>query len=408
MAMFYGWWIVIASAVVGFYVAGTVFYSFTAFVDPLVAEFGWSYTDVSLASSLRGLEMGIFAPIAGVLVDRYGPRKIILLGLLTTGAGLIVLSRTNSLFTFYLAFLLLALGAGGCTSVVVMAAVANWFRRRVGLALGLAVSGFGAAGLMIPVVVWLIDKYQWRTTLVILGIGAWVIGLPLALVIRNKPEEYGLYPDGDSSGLLDENGLELLPEKVIGFWDTLKDKTFLKLSFAEAMRFLAVGALIMHVMPYLNSIGVPRATAGFVAAAIPIISMTGRSGFGIMADIVDKRYIMAFAYAAMSLGLLAFTFVDQTWALILFLVTFSPGYGGAMTMRGAIIRDYFGRASFGKVVGLTMGIGSITGIIGPTLAGWIYDTYGSYRPLWAGFTFLGMLGVLSIMSIKEPAPGGSR
>ena len=150
--IYYGWWIVLASFVVAFYVAGTIFYGFTAFIEPLAGEFGWSYTQISLAASLRGLEMGLLAPFVGILVDRFGSRKLLLSGVLVLGIGLILLGFTQSLAMFYGAFLLIASGAGGCTSVVTMTAVADWFEKNVGKAMGLTASGFGAGGLMVPAI----------------------------------------------------------------------------------------------------------------------------------------------------------------------------------------------------------------------------------------------------------------
>src|SRR5210317_2146008 len=186
--IYYGWWIVLASFVVAFYVAGTIFYGFTAFIEPLASEFGWSYTQISLAASLRGLEMGLLAPFVGILVDRFGSRKLLISGVLVLGFGNILLGFTQSLVMFYGAMILIAFGAGGCTSVVTMTAVANWFDKNVGKAMGVTASGFGASGLIIPLIVWMIAVFGWRMTLIILGIGMWIIGVPVAYVMRNKPE----------------------------------------------------------------------------------------------------------------------------------------------------------------------------------------------------------------------------
>ena len=195
--IFYGWWIVLACLVINLYVSGILFFGFTAFIDPLIREFGWTYTQVSFAVSLRGMEMGIFAPLIGFLSDRYGARKLILVGVLAVGLGLILFSRTQSLLMFYGVILLMGFGAGGCTTVVTTTVVANWFKRNLGKALGLMSSGFGASGLMIPLIVWLIDTFQWRTTVLLLGVGFLVLGIPLAFVMRDKPEDYGFLPDGD-------------------------------------------------------------------------------------------------------------------------------------------------------------------------------------------------------------------
>jgi len=389
--IFYGWWIVLACFFIGLYVGGVVFYGFTAFFEPIREEFGWSYTQISFAASLRGLEMGFIAPLVGFLVDRFGSRKLILYGTITVGLGLISLSLTQSLAMFYGSFLLVAFGAGGCTVVVTMSVVANWFHKKVGIALGVMASGVGASGFFVPLIVRLIDVYGWRTTLIILGLGMWVLGIPLSFVIRDRPEQYGYLPDGESS--VDPiPKTEIQGRRVkIGLKEALKNRTFLYLCTTEAIRMIAVAAVIIHVMPYLGSVGVPRATAGIVAGAIPLFSIIGRFGLGWLGDVFDKKYVMVWALFLMGLGMLAFCYVQVTGVVFLFLLLFAPGYGGAMVIRGAILREYFGRDSFGKMIGILMGFGSIGGIIGPTLAGWVFDTLGSYNIIW--LVFCGIIGL---------------
>ena len=179
-SIFYGWWVVIACFLIALSISSTVFAGFTAFFLPLIDEFGWSYTQVSFAASLRGLEMGIFAPLIGFLLDRFGSRKLIFCGTITVGFGFILLSHTQSLTMFYASFLVLAFGAGGCASLVTVAAVANWFHKKVGIALGVMSSGFGAAGLIIPLIVRLIDSYGWRASCFVIGLGIWTIGIALS------------------------------------------------------------------------------------------------------------------------------------------------------------------------------------------------------------------------------------
>ena len=111
--IFYGWWIVLACSLICLYGGGIVFFGFTAFFDPIREEFGWSYTQISLAASLRGLEAGVFAPLIGFLVDRFGPRKLMLWGTIIVGFGLILLSLTQSLAIFYASVMLIGFGAGG-------------------------------------------------------------------------------------------------------------------------------------------------------------------------------------------------------------------------------------------------------------------------------------------------------
>jgi MFS family permease len=402
--VFYGWWIVLACSFIVFYVGGVIFYGFTAFFEPIREEFSWSYTQISLAASLRGLEMGIFAPFVGVLADRFGSKKLILWGTITVGFGLILLSRTQSLVLFYGSFLLIAFGAGGCAMVVTMSAVANWFHRKVGLALGVMISGVGASGLMIPLIVWLIEVYGWRTTLIILGLGMWILCSPLSFVIRTRPEHYGHFPDGispsDEMPSL-ENKNKGVAAVETSFREVLKKRSFFYLIIAELIRMMIVGAVIVHIMPYLSSLGVPRATAGLMAGIIPLTSIIGRFGFGWLGDFFDKRYAMAWTFGVISLGMLAFCYVQVIWVAFIFLLLFSPGYGGGMVLRGAILREYFGRNSFGKMIGLTMGAGSIGGIIGPAIAGLIFDTVGSYHLIWLVFCGLSGLTISLVLRIKQ-------
>jgi OFA family oxalate/formate antiporter-like MFS transporter len=398
--IFYGWWIVGACFLIGFYVGGVIFYGFTAFFEPIRREFGWSYAQISLAASLRGLEMGLFAPFVGFLVDRFGSRKLILLGTIVVGFGLMLLSRTQSLGMFYCSFLIIAFGAGGCALVVIMSAVVNWFRKKVSIALGMMMSGIGASGLLVTLIVHLIDSYGWRTTLVLLGAGMWALGIPLSFVIRDRPEKYGYLPDGASSmeplSSTEANGEEV----EIGLKEAMRTSTFWYLNIVEAIRFLTVSAVIIHVMPYLSSINVSRATAGVIAGAIPIFSIMGRFGFGWLGDVFDKRHVLAFTFVFMGAGMLAFSYMRALWIILVFLVIFPPGYGGGIVLRGAILREYFGRGSFGKILGVTYGSSAIGGIIGPTLAGLAFDNLGTYHIVWLAFCGLNALAICLIMKMR--------
>lgn len=404
--VFYGWWIVSACMAVGFYVAGTVFYGFTAFFEPLVAEFGWSYAQISLAASLRGLEMGLFAPVVGWLVDRYGPRRLMLSGVTVMGAGFLLLAATRNLAMFYGAMFLLAFGAGGCASVVSMTAVANWFERKVGRAIGIMTSGFGLSGLIVPLLVWLIAVYGWRGALLIVGFGMWILGIPLSLVIRDKPETYGWHPDGIDPGACIR---ETAPGNDIGaepLWrNAVRDRAFYLLGTVEAIRMAVVLSLITHIMPYLATMGFDRTAAGMVAAAVPLISVVGRFGIGWLSDSVPKNRLLAMACGLICLGLLAMSFVKTTGMLFVFLLLFPVGAGGGMSLRGIIVRDYYGRSSFGRIVGAIMGFSAFGGMAGPTITGWVFDRTGSYFWVWIAMAALIGLAVLPALGIrKSPGP----
>jgi len=278
-----------------------------------------------------------------------------------------------------------------------MTAVANWFRKNMGRALGIMACGFGAGGILIPVVVRLIDLYQWRTTLIILGLGMWLLGIPLSFVIRHKPEQYGYLPDGETSA--EQVSTPKSQDREVGFKETLRDRNFWHLSIAEAIRMMIAMSVITHVMPYLSSLNISRSRAALVATSIPLLSIIGRLGFGWLGDVFDKRYVMAGAYSLAGAGILAFSYAQTTWLIFLFLALF-PLSWGAFVLRGSIVKEYFGMASFGKIFGIMMGIATVGGVMGPFLAGWTYDTLGSYHPIWLVFAGVSIVPVILMLAMK--------
>lgn len=406
--IFYGWWIVFAGFFISLYVSGVIFYGFTAYFEPLIKEFGWSYTQVSFAASLRGLEMGIFAPFVGFLVDRFGSRKLILCGMILVGLGLILLSSIQSLLMLYVSFLIIAFGAGGCTTVVTMAAVANWFEKDSGKAFGLMASGFGASGLIIPLIVGLIAAFDWRITLLILGLGMWALGIPLSFVIRDKPEEYGDRMDGQVAARGSSPGQGPPPKTVLPFRRAIRNKTFLLLNMTEFIRMMAVAAVATHIMPYLSTLGIPRSLAGLAAAGVPLFSIIGRVGFGWLADRFEKKYVMTSAFCLMAIGMLACAYGHIIWMIYLFLIFFPPSLGGTMVLRAAIVRENFGRDSFGKMIGIVMGTSAIGGVIGPTFAGWGFDRWGDYHNVWLIFFGFSILGIFLASQYESGKNKGHR
>jgi OFA family oxalate/formate antiporter-like MFS transporter len=402
--IFYGWWIVVASFLTALYIGGAVFYGFTAFFEPIVNEMGWSYTQLSVAASLRGLEMGLLSPIVGILADRWGPRKIIFGGVLITAASLILLSSTTSLIMFYAAFALLAIGVSACTVTVLLTAVANWFRRKMGIASGIAICGFGFSGLLIPVIVRLIAVYDWRTALNILALGMIVLILPLSLLFRHRPEQYGYFPDGQKLGEVaypDEAGPRQIVEVEIRTKQALKSGTFWRLVLARMYHMMTMMAIITHVMPYLSSIGISRSISSLVATAIPLMSIPGRLSFGWFGDKFNKRSVAATSFIMIGCGVFCFAYASnmRIWLLVPFLILLGIGYGGTNAILPALGREYFGRAKFGSIYGLMEGIGTIGAIIGPTLAGWAYDSLGSYQIIWLLMAGLAVAALISVFTI---------
>jgi sugar phosphate permease len=394
MNIFYGWWVVAACFGIAFYVSGTVAFGFTAFFEPIAEEFGWSYTQISFAASLRGLEMGIFAPLLGFLVDRFGARRLLFAGTISVGLGLILLGRIQTLGMFYGAFVVVGLGTSACTATVMTPAVGNWFKKDIGKALGIMNIGIGCGGILLPLIAVLIDHYQWRGAITILGIGTLLIGMPLSLVVRQRPEQYGYLPDGAKATAPHSPGE--LPDLEVNLRAALRTRVFWHLSIAEALRLMTLTALITHIIPYLSSVGISRAQATAVAAAIPLLSIGARLLFGWLGDRYNKFHIMALLYFLGGVSILIFAYVDREWLLVPFLILF-PLSWGAPPLQGAILRECFGRLSLGSILGILGGLITVARIFGPSLAGWTYDTFGRYHSVW--LFFAGTFGVAVVLML---------
>ncbi|MFC2065845.1 MFS transporter [Chloroflexota bacterium] len=408
-AIFYGWWIVLATFLIHFWGAGTFFYSLTAFFNPLVQEFKWSYAAVSIASSFRSLESGVAAPVIGFLTDRFGPRRLLLAGAVWAAIGYILLSRINSLWGFYVTFFFLSMGMSLLFPLPGFTAVANWFSRRRGTALGILVTAMGFSGVLIPLVNWLIAQQGWRTTFVITGVATFIISMPLSLLVRHRPEQYGYLPDGaerPGEGIETEASRRL-PQlngesSGLGVRQAMKTRTFWVFTLLVTISSAATHAIVVHVMPHLISVQIPQGAASSIAASLVVSSIAGRIGFGWLGDRADKRYLLALALLMQSLGLIFFAYTRSVTYAIVFLALFGPGFGGVTTLKLTIQGDYFGRKAFGSIMGAVQGIHMAGTIISPIIVGWVYDVRGSYQLAWFALAILVFLSTPLVTMLKPP------
>ena len=371
-------------------------------------EFDWSYAQVSIAASIRGFETGILAPVVGYIIDRYSPRKLVFTGGIIIALGLFLLSRINSIIGLYGAFFLMAVGLSACSGIMLVVVVGNWFNKKVSIATGIAVSGGAVGGLLVPLVTYTIDVLEWRMAMIVFGAIslAWI--LPLSLLIRRKPEEYGYLPDGAdmSQPVSAENSN--LPEnndKSMSVRQVLKSRVFWQIALGFMCHVLVITSVITHIMPYLSSINIPRSTSSLVASGIPLVSILGRLSFGWLGDRFDLRRLAAIGCIITILGMWILGLVNSNniWLLTTFVVFFGFGFGGPVPVNPTMLRKYFGRARLGIILGLCMGVMMIGMILGPPIAGWIFDTYGSYQNAWyifMGILFLGAVFLISTPSMK--------
>ena len=288
-------------------------------------------------------------------------------------------------------------GAGVSTPVV-----NNWFHRNLGKATGILSAGFALGGLLVPVIYALIESFGWREALVILGFACLIICIPLSFVIKHKPEPYGYLPDGDPilpvATTIDIKGPESANGYVevnVGTGQAIKSRTFWHLTLAYALQYLVIAAVLTHIMPFLNTVQVPRSTASLFAGAIPIVSVFGRLAAGWLSDKYSRKKIAVGSFIGVGIGTLLFDYTTSAtlWPLILAVILFSFSYGSANTLRTVMTREYFGRSRFATIFGFMLGVLCLGSILGPFLAGWTFDVWKSYHYAWIIFTSVSVVSL---------------
>ena len=412
--LFYGWWIVIACWTITLYGSGIFFYGFSVFFQPIVTEFGWSRAVTSGAFALSQAEGFIEGPIIGPLVDKYGPRKLMLIGIIMVSIGFVALSLIDGLLAFYVVYvLLLAVGFNTGFFIAAQAAVGNWFIRRRSFALGLLTTAFGFGGaVMVPIIAWLVAEYGWRSAALSLGIGMAIIGLPMAVLVRHKPEQYGYLPDGrvEAPALGDASGARAgarvtsdVDEIDFTIWEALKTSAFWILSLAFGFRTLAISATVIHQIPLLTDRGFSATAAAGVLALMSLMSVPGRLIFGFLGDYFDKRILVSVAYLLQGVGLVILLNATSLEHLYLFTLVFGLGWG-APTVLVALRGDYFGRRYFATIAGVQQSVVAIGTIIGPVYAGWIFDTTRSYDAAFITFIVAIVIGAVLVLFARQPKP----
>lgn len=401
--IYFGWWVVFASAGIVFLTGGTFFYGFGAIFNPIVHEFGWSRASVSLAFSLRSEVSGLAAPVVGFLVDRVGSRRLMMTGVTLVALGFVLLSRIETLWGFYGAVFVIAIGMSATGGPVGMVAIAHWFRKRRGRALAVMTAGAGTSGVMVLVLEALISAFGWRNALLIMGGVQLAVCFPLAVSIRNRPAEMGLHPDDEPD---EEAGdATAAAQEGLSVGQALRSSTFWKLSLAIALTSLGTTAIIVHQIPFLtSSAGMSPGLAAASVTAMTLLSLIGRLGFGQLSDVMDKRKVLASTFALAALALLLFASVHRPWQVAYAIPVFALGFGGLIPVRPAFQAEYFGLRSFGAIQGLVFTVSMLGSLVGPVFAGWLYDQTDSYRLAFVLLSLGAFLAVPLTLSVRKPQP----
>lgn len=397
--IFYGWWIVSAGMTIHLWVSICWVYGMQVFFTPLADAFGWSRALISGAFALQRLEGSILTPLEGFLVDRIGPRPVVIAGGFFVGAGFILLSFTQNIWMFYVGTLVVSAGTSAAVGVPRTWAIVQWFTRMRGRVMGIGSSGAAISGPLLVIVVWLVSLEPklwfdtgWEQAFFILGITSWILIIPLAFVYRTKPEDYGLLPDGDrpdpDKPITEQRGQAILTG--LSGKEALLTPTFWILILIFGIQTMPVNGLIVHLIPYLEGpdVGFTTLLAASVLGNFTVLSVIGRLGGGWITDYVDNRYVLGGLLACQAIGVFFLIQVSNNsspdfWDTVPFAFFHGIAFGGMIPIRGILVSAYFGRKNFGFISGLTQSGSMIGGIVAPVLLGWVFDEYTTYVPaLW--------------------------
>ncbi len=403
--VFHGWWMVGSGFLLMMYTTGVGFFGFTAFVNPISeAVAGGSKALIAGAVSIQRAEAGLLSPFIGILVDKVNPKVLLVLGFLIGGSGFIGLAFIQNLIQFYLAFFVVALGLGAGSFLVVSTAVSNWFIKKRGRALGMLFLGPSFAGIIVASIVWAVEAIGWRDTLFIIGVGMWVFCIPVSLVMKTKPEDYGLLPDGEVilPGESPQDPTDIGENPPSTFKQILWSRAYWQYVWILGLQQLGFSALVIFQIPALETFGLTTAMAGLVVLAWGLGGIPGRIGAGFLSDIIDKRFVLAAAFILQIIGAIFFlTTTTFYWALG-YSFFHGAGWGGTTPARLSLQGEYWGRGVFGRLMGLQMGASAIGGIISPIFVGWMYDRTGDYHfPLFIVLLPM-IISVFLILTIKKP------
>ncbi len=403
--VFYGWWIVAAGFTIEALIGSLMFHAYGAYLVLLRDEFGWSKTLLSAAFAMARAESGILGPIQGWLTDRFGPRALIRVGMIIFGVGFMLFSQIGSPATFIATYFMMALGSslGGFLPVTV--AIVNWFRRRRALALSISATGMATGGLLVQGVVLALSRFGWRWTAFASGVLVLLIGLPIAQLVRHRPEPYGYRVDGSENPETSPRGARA--EVAVDFTarEAMRTRAFWFISAGHGAALLGVSAVMVHLIVHVTErLGYSLRQSAALLALMTVMQVSGQLAGGWAGDRWSKRLIASGCMLAHAIALAMLATAATFGMVVGFAILFGLAWGVRGPLMGALRADYFGGAAFGTITGFSSMVAMLGMMGGPLLAGILADRTGSYQVGFMTLAILAALGSVFFALAVRPAP----
>ena len=399
--LFPGWWVLGAAVAVQILPAAFLMHAYSAYAVVMQPEFGWSTAIFATAFSAQQAASGLLGPFQGWLLQRFGPQRIIRIGLVVFAIGLVMLSQVHGLPLFFTAVVIASFGASLGGFLAPTTAVVNWFIRHRSMALALLQVALSAGGLIAPVIAWSLTTYGWRFTAIASAVLVLAIGLPLTRIIRNRPEDIGLTPDGDT--VEEQQILNEKPQAEFSAREAIRTRAFWFISLGHALALTVVSAVLAHLMLYLTQEkGFSLAFGASMVAVMTASSLVGQLSGGLLGYRVEKRLIAIAAMFGHSGALCMLVFGGSLPWIIAFAILHGLSWGLRAPIMQALRADYFGRHSFGQVLGLASPLITSGMVAGPLIVGLLADKSGSFQPGFLVVASLAALGSIFFIFTHPP------
>ena len=407
---FYYGWVMVGLAMLSMAYWFGLRTSFSVFFVALIDEFHWARADAAAALSIAMVAYMAMAPIVGILVDRIGPRRVMLPGIVLTGLGLLLSTQIETLTQFYLFYGVVAgLGVVSLSIAPFTVILAHWFEKKRGTANGLASVGMGMSSLFfVPLFQYLISLWGWRSAFFIFSLLVFAIPLPLnAIFLKHRPEEIGLLPDGDPADNMPKEALfrptsSSLRNQVLK--DLMKTTRFWLVILFPSLIVFGIYIVIVHHVRYLVDLGVDKMWAASLFAFVGAISGGFRFFWGWLSDRIGREITYTLGGICFSLGILAlllFQYIPSPFLLYFFAFFFGAGWGSTAPMFMSISGDLYKGKNFGLIYGMVEGNIGIGAAVGTWLGGYIFDQTQNY--FWA-FVLAILIGFISVFLVWFVAP----
>ena len=407
---FYGWWIVGAAIVLQALPSGLLQQAYGAYVVLLEREFGWSRTALSGAFSAIRMEEGLLGPLQGWMLDRFGPRAVMRVGVVIFGGGFFLFARIGSIPGFYAAFLIMAIGASMVGFLSITTAIVNWFQRKRSMAMGLALLGTAIGGYLLPLVVWGLENWGWRAVANISGAIILIVGLPVTQIVRHKPQQYGWLPDGRQPGeaIVGAPGAPSTEVEGPAFTmrEALRTRAFWFISIAHTGSVLVVSVIQVHFIAYVtDDLGLTLTAASLMVTLQTTTNLVFRPIGGWLADRSSSRLVTAVAMLGHMVALLVLAFASNSVGIATAALLNGAAWGARVPVVVSMRAEYFGSGSFGAIMGVSSLVVTSGAVVAPIAAAWAYDVLGSYTLSFVILAVLAGLGSLFLFALPKPGSG---